>query len=91
MESGDTAVTAEPKSQADFQELTLPVRTLNGTGKSRYRVYDTSAQCKEVEAETAVEAMKVSGVEAPIRIEREIHGREVLVDMKKLLDKSAAA
>lgn len=78
------------KKTADFQELPMPVRSFAAGGMARYRIYTSAKECKEVEAETVVDAIRASGVEAPFRVEREIRGREVLVESKKFLQPPVA-
>src|SRR5262249_41439467 len=80
----------QPANAHAFQALPIPVRSFTGAGIAYYRVYD-GGQCKEVEAETAAEAMKASGLALAQRIEREIRSNELLVDLKKLLGDRAKA
>lgn len=72
--------------QEGFQPLPFPCRSFVGGGASHYRVYSSATEFVSVEAETAVEALKSSGVPTPLRIQREIRGREVLIDRKRMLE-----
>lgn len=78
------------KDSGEFQTLHMPERTLPGSHLSRYRVFTTRTECVLVEAETAAEAMKASGVADPVRIIRDIPGREVLVEWQRLLNELEA-
>jgi hypothetical protein len=71
---------------ADFSQLNIPVRTLEGSKLCRYRVYVNRSEYKLVEAETAGDALKVSGVVEPTRIYREVPGRQVMIDRNRLLE-----
>lgn len=75
-----------PPSLTDFEQLNIPVRSLEGSKLCRYRVYISRSQYKLVEAETAGDALRISGVEDPFRIYREVPGRQVLVDRKRLME-----
>lgn len=66
-------------SEASFQAMPFPVRAFGGLGNARYRIYVAPRQFKEVEAETAAEAIQKAGAPEVARIQRYIKGREVLV------------
>lgn len=91
-----TEATEPQQPQADMVAAAAPAAAMVDIGRglkpfggateaSPYRVYTGPVDYITISAVTAAEALKASGVEAPYRIVRDIPGREVLIDSKKLL------
>ena len=68
-----------------FQPIPFPVRSFGGLATSKYIIYSAPQDSVEVEAETAAEAFRRSGLKAACRIVRHMPGREVLINTDQLL------
>jgi len=68
-----------------FESIPFPVRSFGGLVACRYVIHRENGEMVEVEAETAAEALQLSGASDATRIVRHMPGREVLIETKKLL------
>lgn len=70
----------------DFTPLNVVKKNLTDFNRSAYRVYKSQHEFVTVEAATALEAMKESGVQAPLRIVREIRFMERMVSQNRFTE-----
>lgn len=70
----------------DFSPLHVVKKNLTDFNRSAYRVYKSQNEFVTVEAATALEAMKESGVQAPLRIVREIRFMERMVTQNRFTE-----
>ena len=64
----------------EFSPLQVERQTLIGDGRAAYRVYKNAKEFILVEANTALEAFRGSGIDNPLKIEREMRFRDRLLD-----------
>lgn len=76
---------ANPAGTA-FQAIPYPVRAFGNLKNARYRIYTSPHEYMTVEAETASDALRMTKITEPHRIVRDIPGREVLLDRKRVFD-----
>lgn len=80
-----------------FEALPIPRKDPSRTGNARYRVYKDADNFSLVVAETALEALKASGLEQAYRVERDSIDSVAVLDMKawaaltEMADKPAPA
>lgn len=86
MEGGLGEAPAAPAPGMTFAALPFPVRSFAGLGVCRYLVYKEPGRFIAVEAETAAEAIKKSGIDEPLRIKRDVPGQETLLDRRRVLE-----
>ena len=74
------------RSDEEFSPLRIVKKNLAGSDQSIYRVYKSPTEFVSVEAATALEAFRESGIKNPYRIMRETRFMERLVDQGKFSD-----
>lgn len=67
-------------SEVDFSPLHVVKKNLVDAHRSAYRVYKSPAEFVTVEAATALEALRESGIKQPVRIVREIRFMDRMLD-----------
>lgn len=67
----------------DFSPLNVVKKNLTDFNRSAYRVYKSPQEFVTVEAATALEAMRESGVQAPLKIVREIRFMDRMVEQNR--------
>lgn len=67
----------------DFSPLNVVKKNLTDFNRSAYRVYKNQQEFVTVEAATALEAMRESGIQAPLKIVREIRFMERMVEQNR--------
>ena len=70
----------------EFAPLRIVKKSLQGVASQSYRVYKSPTEFVTVEATTALEAFRESGIAQPLRIERESRFRERLLDQSMFAD-----
>lgn len=74
------------RPEEEFAPLRIVKKNLAGSDRSMYRVYKSPTEYVSVEAATALEAFRESGIKDPHRIMRETRFMERLVDQGKFSD-----
>ena len=69
---------------SDIEAITLRRATIADTDKVRYRVYSTPTEFIAVIAESALMAVKVSGVKKPHKIVRDLPTEGIAIEAKKM-------
>lgn len=75
------------RSDEEFAPLRMVKKNLTGFDRCVYRVYKSPSEFVSVEAATALEAFRESGIKNPFRIMRETRFMERLVDESRFSDK----
>lgn len=70
----------------EFAPLHVVKRNIANFDRSVYRVYKTPSEFVSIEAATALEAFRESGVKNPLRIVREIRFMERMIDQSRFTD-----
>lgn len=73
------------KAPEGFSAMPYPVRSFASLGTGRYLVYTEDGKRVAVDAETAAEALKSSGVATPARIKRDMPKQETLIGINRML------
>jgi len=64
----------------DFEAMPFPIRSFCSlTDVTRYRVYTAPRRYVAVKAQTAAEALRLSGVKEPLRVVRDIRENQTLL------------
>lgn len=74
------------RQEEEFSSLRIMKKTLQDADKSLYRVYKGPEEFVTVEAATALEAFRESGIKNPYRIQREIKFKDRLLKQSSLLE-----
>ncbi len=66
-----------PKGQ--FSQVDFPTRSYGNPDQAQYRVFSDASNYVLVQADTATEAIKQSDIKHPVRVERHIPGKAVVL------------
>ena len=69
-----------------FAPLTMPQRNWADGDPTRYRIYKTPEDFDLIEAETASQAIGLSGTEQPFKVQRFIQGHQLMVKEDTMSD-----
>lgn len=74
------------RQDEEFTPLQIVKKNLLDSSRSMYRVYKSPTEFVTVEAATALEAMRESGIKAPYKIKRQIRFEDRLMGLEKLTE-----
>lgn len=80
---------ATPREGKSLEAIAVKRTTLADAGKVRYRVYSSETEFVAVIAESALMAMKISGISTPHHIVRDLPHESVAIEAKRIAQEDA--